>query len=108
MVAGEVQKEFINEIPHYRESRLVQKAIADMEAILSEREERHNPELQKESKAPEPEKTAETALKTDRNQSAGSKKQSVLNALRERQARVKAQEKQGQKSQTHKKGEQEL
>ena len=108
MVAGEVQKEFINEIPHYRESRLVQKAIADMEAILLEREERHKPEPQKESKAPEPGKTAETALKTDRNQSAGSKKQSVLNALRERQARVKAQEKQGQKSQTHKKGEQEL
>ena len=99
MVAGEVQKEFINEIPHYRESRLVQKAIADMEAILSEREERHKPE---------PQKTAETALKTDKNLSAGSKKQSVLNALRERQARMKAQEKQGQKSQTHKKGEQEL
>ena len=55
-----------------------------------------------------PEKTAETTLKTDRSVSAGSKKQSVLNALRERQARMKAQEKRGEKSQTHKKGEQEL
>ena len=36
MVAGEIQTEFINEIPHYRESPLVQKAIADMEAMLLE------------------------------------------------------------------------
>jgi antirestriction protein ArdC len=146
MEEGEVKKEIINEIPHYRESQLVQKAIADMEEILSERAGRHKLEAQKESesplipqkneeknahvqeskktdteehktniedvrvesKAPEPEKTAETTLKTDRSVSAGSKKQSVLNALRERQARMKAQEKRGEKSQTHKKGEQEL
>lgn len=37
MVAGEIQKEFINEIPQYRDSPLVQKAIVDMEKILSER-----------------------------------------------------------------------
>ena len=37
MVMGEMQTEFINEIPQYRESPLVQKAVADMEAILSER-----------------------------------------------------------------------
>lgn len=41
MVAGEVQKEFINEIPHYRESLLVQKAIEDMEGILAGRERQH-------------------------------------------------------------------
>lgn len=148
MVAGEVQKEFINEIPHYRESPLVQKAIVEMEGILAERagQNRQNPEkepellksaiLQKnetkdadtpkadkrdeealesagktahtETKAPEQEKTSEKPPKTDRNVSGGSKKQSVLNALRERQARLKAQEKQGQKSQAHRKGEQEL
>ena len=106
MVAGEVQKEFINEIPHYKDSALVQKAIADMETILSERAEqdRREPEI----KTPEPEKTAENAPKTNRETSDVSKKQSVLNALRERQARLKAQEKQGQKSQPRKKGEQEL
>ena len=56
----------------------------------------------------ESEKSVEKSLKTDRNVSGGSKKQSVLNALRERQARLKAQEKQGQKSLAQKKGEQEL
>ena len=55
------------------------------------------------------------APRTDRAISGGSKKQSVLNALRERQARMKAQEKekpgqekQGQKAQAKKKGEPEL
>ena len=33
MVMGEMQTEFINEIPQYRDSPLVQKAIADMEKI---------------------------------------------------------------------------
>lgn len=110
MVAGEVRKESINEIPHYRESPLVQKAIADMEAILSERtgQYKSEPDKEAESKAPEPGKKAETVPKTDRDISGGSKKQSVLNALRERQARMKAQEKQGQKPQAHRKGEQEL
>lgn len=145
MVVGKIQKEFINEIPHYRDSPLVQKAIADMEVILSERAERQvsgplqNPvplkngekdvpisetektdaavqesagkqSTQAEAKAPEQKKTEEMPTKTDKNISGGSKKQSVLNALRERQARLKAQEngKQGQKTQAHKKGEQEL
>ena len=60
-------------------------------------------------------KAAENAPRTDRAISGGSKKQSVLNALRERQARMKAQEKekpgqekQGQKAQAKKKGEPEL
>ena len=106
MAAGEVQKEFINEIPHYKDSALVQKAIADMETILSERAEQdmQEPEI----KVSEPEKTAENAPKADKDISSVSKKQSVLNALRERQAKLKAQEKQGQKLQTRKKGEQEL
>lgn len=96
MVAGEVQTEFINEISHFRNSPLVQKTIEDMEMILSQRagQYRQNP--------------AERASKMSRNVSGGNKKQSVLNALRERQARLKAQEKQGQRSQVHKKGEQEL
>ena len=157
MVMGEMQTEFINEIPQYRDSPLVQKAIADMEAILLEqRPEREvsesaekaeepqqpMPEVEKEEKAvqteenqnsdtvaqksgrdtaglekqsAEPEKAAENAFKTDRGISGVSKKQSVLNALRERQARMKAQEKekpgqerQGQKAQAKRKGEPEL
>ncbi len=156
MVAGEIQTEFINEIPHYRESPLVQKAIADMEAMLLEQrtgqevsapeekaalpqqtmpevkegkavqmEENRNPatEVRKsvgdtevsEKQPAELKKAAENAPRTDRAISGGSKKQSVLNALRERQARMKAQEKekqgqekQGQKAQAKKKGEPEL
>ena len=149
MAAGEIQKEFINEIPQYKDSPLVQKAIADMEKILSERAEQGRQETEKEPeqtqhpdsqekdssiqendgtdtgmgkpdgssvqaemKAPEPEKAAETAPKTDSSISGGSKKQSVLNALRERQARLKVQEKeqqgQKQKTQARRKGGQEL
>ncbi len=156
MVMGEMQTEFINEIPQYRDSPLVQKAIADMEAILLERrpeqdvselvekaeepqqpmpevkegkavqmEESRNPvtEVRKsvgdtevlEKQSAELKKAAENAPKTDRAISGGSKKQSVLNALRERQARMKAQEKekpgqekQRQKAQAKKKGEPEL
>ncbi len=152
MVMGEMQTEFINEIPQYRDSPLVQKAIADMEAVLLERrperevsepaekaEKTQQPmlEVKKEEKtmqtvenrnpdtaaqesgrdtaglekqSAEPEKEAENATKTDRGISGVSKKQSVLNALRERQARMKTQEKEklGQKEQAKRKGEPEL
>ncbi len=156
MVMGEMQTEFINEIPQYRDSPLVQKAIADMEAILLEQRPEQEvseaiekeepqqpmPEVKKEEKAvqtaenrnpdtaaqesgrdpeglqkqsAEPEKAAENAPKTDRGISGVSKKQSVLNALRERQARMRAQEKekpgqerQGQKARAKRKGEPEL
>ena len=147
MVMGEMQTEFINEIPQYRQSHLVQKAIADMEEILANQKVKDMPELEKgqesqpslissenkkqdvqvnkseriytathesggdiartETKATGPVKSVKNAPKVDRGISGGSKKQSVLNALRERQARIKAQ-KQGQKAQEKKKGEQEL
>lgn len=150
MVMGEMQTEFINEIPQYRDSPLVQKAIADMEDILSKQKERDVTEPERkpeppqhpapeenreqnvrtdknmaldrtvqesrkgaapsEKKSQEPEKTAENAPKTRRELSGGGRKQSVLNALRERQARMKAQEqeKQGQEKTARRKGEQEL
>ncbi len=151
MVMGEIQTEFINKIPPYRDSPLVQKAIAEMEAILLERtaqKEKSEPEklpemprqlkslkneekmiqadktrksevatqetkqntARIETKAAKPEKSVENVPKTNRNISGNSRKQSILNALRERQARKKAQEqeKQGQQSQTRKKGEQQL
>ncbi len=152
MVMGEMQTEFINEIPQYRDSPLVQKAIADMEAILLERRPEREvsesvekaekpqqpmPEVKKEEKAvrtaenrnpdtvaqesgrdtaglekqsAEPAKAAENASKAGRGISGGSKKRSVLNALRERQAKMKAQERErpGQKAQSKRKGEPEL
>ena len=160
MMAGRLQKEFINDIPHYRDSPLVQKAIADMEAILAERERQHKDNLEKETEPPQPaiphkneeksapipeadkagtdktevvktetavrqskpagndgqadkkaaelEKSSKTPPKTSRDISGGSKKESVLNALRERQAKLKAQEKQEQKVKTRTKGGQEL
>ncbi len=155
MVMGEMQTEFINEIPQYRDSPFVQKAIADMEKILANQKEKNRPGLKRgqeppqppvslenrqqtvqahekgrpgitthesgrdtaraETKAAEPVKSVENAPKTDKGISGGSKKQYVLNALWERQARMKAQEKQtlergkqSQKTQAKKKREQEL
>ena len=150
MVMGEMQTEFINEIPGYRDSPLVQKAISNMEEILSKQKERDVPEPDKkqelsqppmslenkekaiqmneyeklhsttyeagrdtgtvETKAEKPRKSVENPPKADKGISGGSRKQSVLNALRERQARMKAQEKekQGQEKTARKKGEQEL
>lgn len=52
MVAGESQAEFINEIPQYRESPLVQKAIAEMEAILSRQAEQSIPEPERKAELP--------------------------------------------------------
>lgn len=128
MSGGTVIKDVINEIPHYRESPLVQKAIADMEAILSgqDRQKAVEPEKdagrateqavaedggQKKEKGFREEKTDETIPKADTQvKEAGSgRKESVLKALRERQDKLKAQEKQPtEQSQARKKGEQEL
>lgn len=133
MSGGTVIKDVINEIPHYKESPLVQKAIADLEKILSENREREvAPEAEKQqieqsekqSAAKDkagmeavgevdlkPEKAPEKALETHSNVPEGTgRKQSVLKALRERQTKLKSQEQKGteQKSQDRKKGEQEL
>ena len=63
-----------------------------------------------ETRAAELGRLAENAPKADKGISGGSRKQSVLNALRERQARMRAQEKeeQGQERPARKKGGQEL
>lgn len=133
MSGGTVIKDVINEIPHYKESPLVQKAIADLEKILSEnREKEVAPEAGKqESEQTEkpstvkdkagmeassktvlmPEQTPEKVLEAHSTVPEGTgRKQSVLKALRERQAKLKSQEQKGteQKSQERKKGEQEL
>lgn len=48
MTAGKMQTEFINEIPHYRDSQLVQQAIVDMEEILDKWKEKELTEPEKE------------------------------------------------------------
>lgn len=133
MSGGEILRETIDLVPHYKESPLVQKAIADLEQILSEKREREAAsEVQKqENEQPEkpsigkdmagiegaretdlkPEKTPEKAPETHSSVPEGTgRKQSVLKALRERQAKLKAQEQKEteQKPQKRKKGEQEL
>ena len=71
MVMGEMQTEFINEIPQYRDSPLVQKAVADMEAILLEqRPEREASEAveKEEPQQPMPEvKKEEKAVQIEEN-----------------------------------------
>ncbi|WP_349772670.1 LPD16 domain-containing protein [Lacrimispora xylanisolvens] len=94
MSGGRILKDIINDIPHYQESPLVQKAITDMEMLLSEQEKR-----------------SQKAAETEKDISRGTgKKQSVLNALRERQTKLKAQEQSGEqaKTQEKKKGDPEL
>ena len=130
MSMGVIDKEFVNSIPHYKESPLVQKAIADLETIM-EREkgmesrtepDKNGQEQAQETKdrpvsgnahetAAELEKPQKTTPETDRSDgNGGGRKQSVLQALRERQAKLKAQENQKPEKEpkAHKKGEQEL
>lgn len=122
MSGREVLAGIINDIPHYKESQLVQKAVADMEAILSgqgsrsvtgvEKEpERHQkpagalkavPEETK-TKAAVRQKAGEEVLADGAGRGASdSRKQSVLNAVRERQAKMK-EEKQVQKARARRK-----
>lgn len=90
MRAGVVSKDLIDLVPHYKESPLVQKAVADLEHILSQRQEQ----------AKETEKTAEKG---------GGTKQSVIQALlqwREKQKeKDKAEQKDMEQSGSRKKGE---
>ena len=105
------------------------KAIRDLEVILEREKEREfrmgtvtdrqgqaqepkeSPVLENvHQAAAEPEKTKETAPETGRTAASGGRKQSVLQALRERQAKLKEQEGQRpeKEQKAHKKGEQEL
>ena len=111
MAVDEIREDMLDLVPYYKENPLVQKAVADVKAYLSAKKEKEaeistisegvEPEMTEQSK---PEKEKEIAEKT------GSKKESVLKALRERQAKIKAQEqeKPAEKSHSKKKGEQEL
>lgn len=129
MSADRIRRDLIDMIPHYKESPLVQKAITDMEKYLDE----------KHGRVQEAEHAAETAIGSEQKPSAvaadrrseqepvsvsqsqpqkvelvsrakGEVKKSVLQSLKDFQARAKAQEqnKATEKSKAHKKGEVEL
>ena len=86
MRGGVISRDLIALVPHYQESPLVRRAITDLDALLSHQQERGKP-------------AKETG-----------ERQSVLQALRARQAKQKAQEKPGEqkKAHTHRKGKREL
>ena len=117
-----VDRELIDMIPHYKESPLVQKAINDMEKYLNEKHgkvqeaeqavevKQEVPEapVKKESVSVEPNQTQK---KEPVKGEKGELKKSVLQSLKEFQARVKAQEQKEmatEKSKAHKKGDVEL
>ena len=117
-----VDRELIDMIPHYKESPLVQKAINDMEKYLNEKHgkvqeaeqtvevKQEVPEapVKKESVSVEPNQTQK---KEPVKGEKGELKKSVLQSLKEFQARAKAQEQKEmatEKSKAHKKGDVEL
>ena len=109
-------------IPHYKESPLVQKAINDMEKYLNEKHEKVQETKQTvevKQEVPEaPVKKESVSVEPNREQNKelakggkGELKKSVMQSLKEFQARAKAQEqenKEVEKSKAHKKGDVEL
>ena len=115
MTGGKIQKDIINDIPHYRESPLVQKAIADIRSVLSGWETIQSEQLEKEPGKRQNSADKEVAKEKLSELYKGepevmSKKQSVLSALRKRREKLEAKEqlKPEQTAQAHKKGEAEL
>ena len=128
MSADRIRRDLIDMIPHYKESPLVQKAITDMEKYLDEKhgrvqETEHAAETVIESgekpSAITADRRSEQAVSVSQSQpqkaepasrAKGEVKKSVLQSLKDFQARAKAQEqnKTTEKSKTHKKGEVEL
>ena len=129
MSADRIRRDLIDMIPHYKESPLVQKAIADMEKYLDEKhgrvkETEYTTEKvigsgQKPSAVAADRRAEQEPVSVNRSQpqkaepasrAKGEVKKSVLQSLKDFQARAKAQEqnKTTEKSKTHKKGEVEL
>ena len=122
MSGDRIDRDLIDMIPHYKESPLVQKAINDMEKYLNEK---HGKVQEAEQTVEVKQKVSETPFKkesvsveSNREQNKepakggkGELKKSVLQSLKEFQARAKAQEQKEmatEKSKTHKKGNVEL
>ena len=119
MRAGSISRDMIDLVPHYKESPLVQKAMADLEEMLAEERRREEP-VHTEPAAEQggQDRPGQTGQKPGAEKPTGVR-QSVLAALRERQAKRKAEEqpvqkqtqKEAQKTGTthgHRKGEPEL
>ena len=119
MRAGSISKDAIDLVPHYQESPLVQRAMADLEKMLAE-EQRREESVQTEPVAEQggQDRPGHTGQKPEAEKPARVR-QSVLAALRERQAKRKAEERQTQKqtqkeaqktgkTHGHRKGEPEL
>ena len=116
MRAGSISKDAIDLVPHYQESPLVQKAMADLEKMLAEEQRREEPvQIEAVAEQGRRDRPGYTVQKPEAAKPAGVR-QSVLAALRERQAKQKAQEQQAQKetqktektTHGHRKGEPEL
>ena len=122
MSGDRIDRDLIDMIPHYKESPLVQKAINDMEKYLNEKhgkvqEAEQTVEVKKEV-SETPVKKESVSVEPNREQNKelakggkGELKKSVLQSLKEFQARAKAQEqenKEVEKSKAHKKGDVEL
>jgi antirestriction protein ArdC len=113
MRAGVISKDAIELVPHYKESPLVQKAMADLEEMLIKENQKENEVQPKyESGREEQDKPMQNVQKQEAEKPTGVR-QSVLAALRERQAKQKAQEqkeeqKAEKKTQGHRKGEPEI
>ena len=119
MRAGSISRDMIDLVPHYKESPLVQKAMADLEEMLAEERRREEPvQTEPAAELSGQERPEHTGQEPEAEKPTGVR-QSVLAALRERQAKRKAEEQQVQKqtqkeaqktgkNHGHRKGEPEL
>ena len=98
MRLGKVDREGVEMIKHYKESPLVQKAMDDVENYFARKQ-----ELTKRAE----QAVGDKPVQKESVSQPKSRKESVLQALRERQAKIKEQEQTAtkEKSRTHKKGE---
>lgn len=122
MSGDRIDKDLIDMIPHYKESPLVQKAINDMEKYLNEKhgkvQEAEQTVEVKQEVSETPVKKESVSVEPNREQNKepakggkGELKKSVLQSLKEFQARAKAQEQKEmatEKSKAHEKGDVEL
>lgn len=98
MRLGKVDREGVEMIRHYKESPLVQKAMDDVEKYFAQKQ-----ELTKSTE----QTVGDKFVQKENDSQPKSRKESVLQALRERQVKIKEQEQNAakEKSRTHKKGE---
>ncbi|MCD7883046.1 MAG: DUF3849 domain-containing protein [Lachnospiraceae bacterium] len=140
MSVGIVDRDLVEEIPHFKESPLVQKALAELEEVYrspNRKEQSRETEVSEPIEIPseplrpaketgetleapsEPQRRMQEDKKSEQREKAddvtvvgasGGRRESVLQALRDRQAKLKAKEpeKAKQKTQNHKKGDQAL